>query len=501
MNVVELLYAENSIGRKKGIAQQVLGFFLSVENLAYTKTVEVRWAGENGVWETLPAVYVGPAGDNREIWCAQTWRQASAHSSLPGNIQYSLYCRANGAEYWINRNGANFSIAADAGLRLRDGLTLLGVAYSPLLQVDQKTLAVTVAVSAILHPQDVFVEWSTDGWQTTNRTPCFYARDHWDKSQQSNARNPNQYGVQVYTGRIRIRDAFRVEYAFGCVSAAGELWDNNDGVNYCARRADLKVLTLNLHCYQEEKQDAKFSLIARAINELDIDIICLQEVAENWNDGKGDWNSNAAKIILERLDKPYHLFTDWAHLGFDRYREGVAVLSKFPLLKTEARYVSRSHDVYDIHARKTVMVQIDTPYIGLINIFSAHLSWWSDGFREQFDMLVAWANRRQTKAVVASLLCGDFNIKAGAEGYMHVVGASDYEDQVLKLNARATFDRVFRRKEPNWPQLLHDDHRIDFIFMRRDSALKPTAARVLFTDQEYGRVSDHVGFLMHLEPR
>ena len=381
------------------------------------------------------------------------------------------------------------------------GYHYLGVDYSPVLHVDQKILSVTVAVAASLNPHQVFVEWSTDGWQTKNRTPCFFARDHWDKTQQSNARNPNQYGLEIYTGRIRIRDAFRVEYAFGCVSAAGEQWDNNDGANYCARRADLKVLTLNLHCYQEEQQDAKFSLIARAINELDIDVVCLQEVAEHWNDGQGDWNSNMAKIILERLDKPYHLHADWSHRGFDRYREGIAILSKFPLLKTEARYISRSHDVFNIHARKAVMVQIEVPYIGLVSFFSAHLSWWSDGFCEQFDTLVAWADRRQTKQVVATVIGGDFNIKAGSEGYIYIANNSDYEDQVLKVQTRDTFDSVFRARAPNWPDRLRDDHRIDYIFMRRDSKLKATGARVLFTDQDYGRVSDHAGYLVHFEPR
>ena len=126
MSVVELLYVENVIGRTKGVAQQALGFFLSVENVAYAKTVEVRWAGENGVWETLPAVYVAAAGNKREIWRAQTWRQASAHTSLPGNIQFVLHCHANGVDTWIDRNGSNFTSQADAGLRLRDGLSLSG---------------------------------------------------------------------------------------------------------------------------------------------------------------------------------------------------------------------------------------------------------------------------------------------------------------------------------------------------------------------------------------
>ena len=109
-------------------------------------------------------------------------------------------------------------------------------------------------------------------------------------------------------------------------------------------------------------------------------MICLQEVGENWNNGLGDWNSNAAKIICERLDHKYHLHADWAHLGFDRYREGVAILSRFPFRHTEGRYVSATQDVYSIHARKAVLAQVDVPHFGLVNVFSTHLSWWQDGF-------------------------------------------------------------------------------------------------------------------------
>ena len=327
MNAIHLLYVENTISRKRGAAQQALTFCFYVQNRTYDKQVEVHWAGEDGAWQILPAAYLAPSGDGGELWLARTWRQSSPTASLPGNVEFTAVYRAGGAESWCkpapgspyaNARG-HFTCQADAGLRLGEGIDLLHVGCQPRLQVDQKTLTVDVAVSSDLAPQEVFVEWSDDGWRTKQRTPCFYARDHWDKAQQSVARNPNQYGVEIWTARLRIRDAYRVEYAVGCTTAAGERWDNNRGRNYSARHADLKVLTLNLHTYQESNQDYKFSQVARAINELDIDLICLQEVGENWNNGQGDWNSNAAKIICERLDRKYHLHTDWAHLGFDRY--------------------------------------------------------------------------------------------------------------------------------------------------------------------------------------
>ncbi len=209
----------------------------------------------------------------------------------------------------------------------------------------------------------------------------------------SNARNPNQYGSQIWQGLLEINDAFRLQYTISCECRDQVIWDNNYGKNYSIGHEPLKVLILNLHCYQEDNQDAKFSQIARAINELDIDIVCLQEVAELWNEGHGDWNTNSAKIINDRLEKPYHIHADWGHLGFNKYREGVAILSRYPMLKQEAKYVSTSHDPYSIHSRKVVMAQVHVPYMGFINFFSAHLSWWDDGFPEQFKRLSKCAHQ------------------------------------------------------------------------------------------------------------
>ncbi len=499
MNELQLLYVENTLARKRGAIQQTLTFGLYARNIAYDKQVEVRWAGEDGVWETLPAAYVAPSGQGGEIWVARISRQASPTVSLPGNIEFVCVLRAGGVEVWTKPERGNFRSEADSGLQLGPAEPILHVGYAPRLEEDQRTLVIDVAVSSGLQPQDVFVDWSDDGWRTKRSTPCSLARDHWDKTQQSNARNPNQYGVQLWTARLRLRDAYRIEYAVGCATRAGERWDNNRGLNYTARHAELKVLTLNLHCYQEENQDHKLSQIARAINDLGIDVICLQEVAEDWNGGQGDWRSNTARIIAERLNQPYHLFVDWTHLGFERYRESVAILSRYPFRHQEGRYVSASQDVYSIHARKAVLVQVDAPYFGPLNVFSTHLSWWQDGFRQQFDTLAAWAQACAAAAAADTIICGDFNATAGAEGYAHIVQTTDYEDQYLKCADRKSFDRVFRRRGPGWADTLRHDGRIDYIWVRRDSRLKPVAARRLFTETDYGRVSDHEGYLVTFE--
>jgi maltose 6'-phosphate phosphatase len=146
------------------------------------------------------------------------------------------------------------------------------------------------------------------------------------------------------------------------------------------------------------------------------------------------------------------------------------------------------------------MAQIAIPYIGLINVFSAHLSWWEDGFAEQFTRLRDWASDAQTESVKATLLCGDFNIAAGSKGYRLVVDAHEYEDQFLAANSQGVFEKVFRVNDPFWQNYLAEDYRIDYIFLNKQSDFIATSGQVLFTEQDYGRVSDHCGYVMTFEP-
>ena len=498
---IRLLRASNTISRHKQRLQQELVFLMTVENIAWDKLVEVHWAGEDGVWRTLRAEYHRPGGKNREIWRARATFNPSEDASLPGDIEFALRYRVLEQDYWDNNNSRNFVSNADSGVMLDRHAQLQNVDCNPILKAGQRVYPITLVVGQSLKPRQICVHWTTDNWRTTQVTPCFFRRMRWDKARGSRARNPNRYDTSLWISQLTVGDAFRVEYAIGCETDTGVVWDNNFGQNYLARRERLKILTLNLHCYQEENQDTKFSHIARAIDELDIDVVCLQEVAENWGDGQGDWNSNAARIIRDRLRRQYHLHADWSHLGFDRYREGIAILSRYDFIASDAGYVSSSHDVYSINSRKVAMVQVNVPYIGAINVFSAHLSWPSGGFLEQFERLRCWANQKHGDHLAATFLCGDFNIKAGSEAYEAVVKTREYEDQFLAATARSVFDKVFRHASPDVGRELAADGRIDYIFMQKRSSLHAVSATELFTDHDgYGRVSDHIGYLVEFEP-
>ena len=498
MPPIQLLYVANQITGKAASSRQSLRFLLQVENLDFHKQVEVLWAGEDGFWQSLPATFCGKLNHNQECWRAALSLPPQARTDLPGDIRFAVRLRCAGQEYWDNNEGADYFSGAGSGDRLHTNIPLLQIEPTRQLGDTQRSLPIKLAVDAALNIDKVTIHWTTDNWQHSHKTVC---RRQAQKKQAPSAGYAGLHSAQVWTGRLNIGEAFRVEYSIGCEGKDHTLWDNNHGRNFVLSRTPLKLMILNLHCYQEDEQDRKFWQIAQAIADLEVDVVCLQEVAEYWNNGHGDWPSNSANIINKRLPRPFHIYSDWSHLGFDKFREGVAILSRYPLDEQEARYVSESWDVYSIHSRKVVAARIDVPHIGPINVFSAHLSWWEDGFQQQFQRLSAWAESKHGPDTRATLLCGDFNIAAGSTGYQLVVNSHEYEDQYLAANAPALFDRIFRVNDPHWRDAFADDYRIDYIFMNKASGLQVGSARTVFTDLDYGRVSDHCGYLMTFEPR
>ncbi len=501
MEKIQLLYVENIISRKKKLVQQALTFFILVENISHDKQVDVVWRGEDGIWQTLPATYHSTLDHEREYWCAQAKFQLTADHSLPGNIEFGVRYKTLANDYWDNGDGLNYVSQADSGIKVVHDFQVLNVTFNDKLANGQKFVPVTVVVNQSLKAQKVTVHWTTNNWKTVYETPCRFKTTYWDEKWRSNARNPNQDGVQIWQGLLKVNQAFQLQYCIACECRDQVLWDNQYGKNYSVSRKPLTVMILNLHCYQEEQQDDKFSQIAKAIDDLGVDVVCFQEAAELWNNGEGDWNSNAAKIINDRLDKPYAIHADWSHLGFDKYREGVAILSRYPLDGTEARYVSETHDAYSIHSRKVVMAQVQVPYMGLVNIFSVHLSWWEDGFANQFEKLCDWASEKHGKHVAGTLLCGDFNISPESKGYQLVMDSNEYDDQFLVAKSQDVAKKIFQVNDPYWQHHPAEAYRIDYIFMHKTSALKVASSRVLFTDYDYGKVSDHCGYVMTFEPK
>jgi endonuclease/exonuclease/phosphatase family metal-dependent hydrolase len=298
-----------------------------------------------------------------------------------------------------------------------------------------------------------------------------------------------------------------------------EVWIK-DGIIYTANPAkskpddELLMLTLNLHAYQEfraqndtpeeriEKHEALFDKIAKAIETLDVDIICLQEVAEHsgneLTEPYGAAASNMAQRINLKIDggKRYHLYQSWSHYAWDIWREGVAILSKFPIVKESSRYISISRNKTYFKSRKVVMTQIEVPHMGKINVFSVHTGWYNDKddpFQTQFDNLKVWADEEYDEDVVGVFLCGDFNVASGEYGHSYIVDSGDYLDVYYIANPEGFRDPTIGGQIDGWEAGEPTGKRIDYIFMKNTSPFSVQLAQRIFTELSFGRVSDHNG--------
>ena len=278
--------------------------------------------------------------------------------------------------------------------------------------------------------------------------------------------------------------------------------------------AVLTILTLNMHTYQEKSQAEKFAASAAAISKLNPDIVCLQECAQDKNAlvlkqhyGQDIRMDNMAEIITTLLHGQYALdydyYWDWSHYGWDRWEEGVAILSRAPITKYASRYVSANTQKTFWKSRNVVYAEVATAF-GALNVFSAHMGWWTDTeepYKNQIDNLLIWERGLQDKKIAATFMCGDFNEAAGSEGYNYTVKTGNLIDIYQACFPDGMFDPTIGGKIDGWQDGDGLGKRIDYIFMTNGTKLKPLLAQRIFTEKCYGRVSDHVGVYAYFTNR
>lgn len=299
-----------------------------------------------------------------------------------------------------------------------------------------------------------------------------------------------------------------------------------------AASGDFTVLTLNLHTYQEFRSEGVaeskltdelvrhriaaysplFDRIAHGINQLDPDVICFQEVGE-WSGGNtedpgsilfGSSDSNMVHQILQRLDEHYVYTMDWSHYGFDVWLEGSAILSKHPFIDTGSRFISNpDNGRYKFwKSRNVPMARIDLPGIGSANVFSVHTGWWDDEeepFQDQYRNLLAWAGEILNPREI-TVLCGDFNVPADSEMQEFMTKGTGYSDQYALANPDGSHDATIDSAIDGW-EGSDNAQRVDYILMNDDSPFEVEEARIIFTEEMYGIVSDHAGLYARFRRR
>lgn len=255
----------------------------------------------------------------------------------------------------------------------------------------------------------------------------------------------------------------------------------------------MKLLTLNCHSYLEHNQLLKMKYLAKTIVENKYDVIALQEVNQSIkapfkeNNLKED---NYALILREEIKKIsgeiYDLFWDYSHIGYDKYEEGLCILSKYNIIEKDSFYISKSHSKENWKSRKIVKatIKISNEYI---DFYSCHLGWWHDK-EESFKMQVKNLTSKLKESKNRAFLMGDFNNNAFLKGegydFLKENFLIDTFDLAKEKDSGITVNKSIDGWEENKNSL-----RIDIIFTN-----KPTIvyrSKVLFNGVNKKIISDH----------
>lgn len=263
----------------------------------------------------------------------------------------------------------------------------------------------------------------------------------------------------------------------------------------------MKFLTLNTHSWMEENPQQKFEDLLTDILEKKYDVICFQEINQAIESPVVPVNDlyhptpsaepihqdHYVRCLVEKLEEEglsYHWTWAYNHIGYDRYHEGVAVLSRTPIQASEL-LVSDVNDPTDYHTRRIAIAetQVDGKEIA---VASVHLSWWDKGFQQEWARLEERFSQLQKPLILA----GDFNNPAGQEGYEAIL-ASPLALQDSFIEARQTKGTyTVGPGIDGW-----DDNqvplRIDYVFTSKEWVIE--RLEVVFDGSNQPLVSDHYG--------
>lgn len=273
----------------------------------------------------------------------------------------------------------------------------------------------------------------------------------------------------------------------------------------------MRLLTLNTHSLAEEDYERKLIAFADAAAVLQPDIIALQEVSQTAAaeempkcqlTGYRPCSASAvirrdnhvcrAALLLAERGVPFY----WTWLpmkcGYGRFDEGIALMSRSPILETDVVCVSRRDDYDSWKTRK--LLGIRTENAPDTWFYSVHFGWWNDAeepFCEQWQRTQAHMEPRGQV-----WLMGDFNNPAAVrgEGY-DLMERSGWHDSYVLAETRIGCDTAVSCID-GWSGTEGESSgmRIDQIWCRRKERV--SASEVVFDGGRFPVVSDHCGVMI-----
>ena len=255
----------------------------------------------------------------------------------------------------------------------------------------------------------------------------------------------------------------------------------------------LRVVTYNLHGLLEDGPNpdwdpVRTAWLLDAIQELDPDVVGFQEVLQTIDsDGSDNQIKTLADSLSQRTGMTWEYRSAMAHPSWERFDEGIAILSRHPIVSSE-EYRLTAKDVFQ---RNALRARIQTP-LGEIDFFTAHLA-----HRREAEP-VRMAQVAEIKRAVGNrspgdppaIIVGDFNAEPDRPS-IRIATTAD---------STGRFVDAFSVVHPDAPgytfSAAEPARRIDYVFYTEGSALVPVQATVIFDGVVGGiQLSDHLGLV------
>lgn len=273
----------------------------------------------------------------------------------------------------------------------------------------------------------------------------------------------------------------------------------------------LRVVTYNLlhdgaasgFVEGETHLEERLEMVVRELKALDPDIVGVQEASDSRRHG------NVAERLAQALGfhvvfapATDHIFRlaplDWAVVGMMGFKEGSAILSRYPIVASEVTDLPRCRRW--IEPRILLRAEVSTER-GLLQVYSTHLARGDECQMKRVGELV-----RERHGSGLSLLMGDFNAPETSQVLTTLRREAGFVDTFRAANADAPGPTVWQRidMEPSTAST-----RVDFILYLPglESSATVRSSRVILDRPGRlpdGRVlwpSDHYGVLAELDIR
>ena len=275
----------------------------------------------------------------------------------------------------------------------------------------------------------------------------------------------------------------------------------------------MKLLTLNTHSLVEDNYSTKLDAFVSAIAEQRPDIIALQEVNQTIAETQVDVISEGYVPCVENIviRKDNHVYKaaellegagvkyywTWLPLkkGYDKYDEGIALMSRSRIIETDVVRISETDDYNNWKTRKIIGIRTEAAPDEWF--FSVHYGWWDDldePFQNQWQKTAEYM-----KKYSRVWLMGDFNSPAEVrnEGYDMINGGGWYDSYTL---ARTRDNGITVGKViDGWRDKVSgtDGMRIDQIWCSQKAEI--ASSEVIFNGANKPVVSDHYGVVAEYE--